>query len=33
MDYDNERTLHKWEPMELKYSKFLLLDLIRSSEI
>jgi len=23
-DDDNETTLHKWEPMELKYSKFLL---------
>jgi len=20
--YNNERTLHKWEPMELKHSKF-----------
>jgi len=26
-------TLHKWEPMEVKYSKFGLLDLLGSSEI
>lgn len=28
-----ETTLHKWEPMELKYSKFWLLDLLVGSEI
>jgi len=30
---DNETMLHKWEPMELMYSKFWLLDLLGSSEI
>ena len=30
---DNETTLRKWEPIELGYSKFLLLDLSGSSEI
>jgi len=28
-----ETALHKWEPVELKYSTFLLLDLLGSSEI
>ena len=30
---DNEITLRKWEPMELRYSKFWLLDLLESNEI
>ena len=33
MGDDSETTLHKWEPMEFKYSKFWLLDLLGSSEI
>jgi hypothetical protein len=31
--YNNETTLHKWEPLELKHSEFWLLDLLGSSEI
>jgi len=30
---ENETTLRKLEPMELKYSEFLLLDLLWSNEI
>jgi len=33
MGDDNETTLHKWESMELKNSKFSLLDLLGSREI
>jgi len=28
-----ETTLHKWEPMEVNYPKFLLFDLLGSNEI
>jgi len=28
-----ETTLHKWEPMDLKHSKFLLSDQLGSTEI
>jgi len=28
-----ETMLYKWEPMEVQFSKFLLLDLLGSSEI